>query len=352
MCQQAFTAEPLAGAAALGDVFEHALGLSAWKRFDRSRWSLRVNPSSGNLHPTEAYVICGSLPGLADHPAVYHYAADRHALELRCVFDESAWRNATGGRPDVVLVALTSIHWREAWKYGERAFRYCQHDLGHAVAAVSFAAALVGWRTSMQPGWSHPAIAAVTGAGREQDFSDAEPEDPGCLMTICGEEPFSCTADRVSQLVQAVSAGRWAGHASQLSEDHVTWSFIDEVARATGDPGRSVLPSPSLAVRRSHGEPDRDVDAQGLLLQRRSGRLRRAVHHRPGRLCWNAFRCPAWQQSAVEQPMVVAARASPSLSIASRVFRRGCMAAMLSANPARSTEIAKRLPPGVPMGIG
>jgi len=31
-------------------------------------------------------------------------------------------------------LALTSIPWREAWKYGERAFRYCQHDLGHALA--------------------------------------------------------------------------------------------------------------------------------------------------------------------------------------------------------------------------
>ena len=142
-------------AAALGDMLRHALGLSAWKRFGSSRWSLRVNPSSGNLHPTEAYVICGALPGVADQPAVYHYAADRHALELRCVFDEAAWRDAFGGRRDILLVALTSIHWREAWKYGERAFRYCQHDLGHAIAAVSIAAALVGWRAALLPAWSH-----------------------------------------------------------------------------------------------------------------------------------------------------------------------------------------------------
>ncbi len=57
-------------AAALGDVLRHALGLSAWKQFGASRWSLRVNPSSGNLHPTEAYVVCRGMPGLADTPAV------------------------------------------------------------------------------------------------------------------------------------------------------------------------------------------------------------------------------------------------------------------------------------------
>ena len=52
-------------AQAVGDVLRHSLGLSAWKQSGPSRWALRVNPSSGNLHPTEAYVICGALEGLA-----------------------------------------------------------------------------------------------------------------------------------------------------------------------------------------------------------------------------------------------------------------------------------------------
>ena len=129
-------------AAEIGDVLRHALGLSAWKQFHESRWSLRVNPSSGNLHPTEAYIVTGPVEDLSDTPAVWHYAADRHLLELRCAFDMDAWRAACGDRSDVWLVALMSIHWREAWKYGERAFRYCQHDLGHAIASVRIAAAL------------------------------------------------------------------------------------------------------------------------------------------------------------------------------------------------------------------
>jgi len=74
----------------------------------------------------------------------------------------------------------------------------------------------------------------------------------------------------VSRLVQAVSAGRWSGHASQLSEDHVTWSFIDQVARATDDPGRSGLERPRLPVRDLHAGRDSHVDARSLLLQRRS----------------------------------------------------------------------------------
>ncbi|MGH9349297.1 MAG: SagB/ThcOx family dehydrogenase [Vicinamibacterales bacterium] len=242
-----------------GDLLRHALGLSAWKQFGSSRWSLRVNPSSGNLHPTEAYVVCGSVDGLAETAAVYHYAADRHALELRCAFDERTWRSEWNGQ-DVLLIALTSIHWREAWKYGERAFRYCQHDLGHAIAAVACAAALAGWRAVLLPAWSHRAIASLTGIDRDEDFIDAEREEPGCILAV--GPPGGPPAGDGRRLVEAVRNGRWFGRASQLSEDHVQWTFIDEVARATEDPGRPDAPVSSVAP--VYG-PERRI-----ILQRRS----------------------------------------------------------------------------------
>ena len=268
-CELELAAEPLS-APALGDMLRHALGLSAWKRFGSSRWSLRVNPSSGNLHPTEAYVICGALPGFVDQPAVYHYAADRHAIELRCVFDDGVWRETFGGRQDRLLVALTSIHWREAWKYGERAFRYCEHDLGHAIAAVSVAAALIGWRAVLLPVWSHRAIAAVTGIDREKDFTDAELEEPGCIMAIVAAESADCPQNTVRQLVDGIRCGQWSGHANRLSEDHIEWSFIDEIARATEDPGRSTASTASVTDHDRRARRNRQIDARALLLQRRS----------------------------------------------------------------------------------
>jgi len=268
-CRLETAIQPI-GAAAIGDMLRHALGLSAWKQFNTSRWALRVNPSSGNLHPTEAYVVCGSLPGLAGQPAVYHYAADRHALELRCVFDEKVWRTAMEGRSDALLVALTSIHWREAWKYGERAFRYCQHDLGHAIAALSIAGGLTGWRAALLPAWPDRAIAAVTGVDREQDFIEAEREAPGCIIAMTSGEPFDPSEETMRQIVDAVSGGRWSGRASQLSEDHVDWSFIGEVARATEDPGRSNMPANRPAAHDQRERRTRPIDARALLLQRRS----------------------------------------------------------------------------------
>lgn len=278
-------------AAAIGDVLRHGLGLSAWKQRGRSRWPLRVNPSSGNLHPTEAYVAAGPMPGLGPTAAVYHYAADRHALEERSAFDSDAWRSACVDPARIWLIALTSIHWREAWKYGERAFRYCQHDLGHAVAAVRLAAALMGWRATMLADWSHREIAALTGIDRDVDYVDAEREEPGCLLAVtshtsrvvsrepglgtCDVRLMTLMARPARPLLDAVRSGRWSGRASQLSEDHVEWKFIDEIARATEEPGRSGVKAAAStqsvvqALPRGGDGPD-GVDARAVILQRRS----------------------------------------------------------------------------------
>src|SRR5207237_8680376 len=72
-------------------------------------------------------------------------------------------------------------------------------------------------------------------------------------------------------LISAVRAGTWSGLASQLSEDHVQWTFIDEIAAATRDPGHAALSSsdagdvPAVVAPRRR----RDID-RPLILQRRS----------------------------------------------------------------------------------
>jgi hypothetical protein len=50
------------------------------------------------------------------------------------------------------LVALSSVVVRETFKYGERGFRYCNHDVGHAMAAMAYAATLAGWEVHVLSG--------------------------------------------------------------------------------------------------------------------------------------------------------------------------------------------------------
>jgi SagB-type dehydrogenase family enzyme len=255
-------------------LLRYSLGLSAWKQFRESRWSLRVNPSSGNLHPTEAYIVAGAIDGLSDVPAVYHYAADRHALEERCSFAAGAWEAAAGDQ-DAWLVALTSIHWREAWKYGERAFRYCQHDLGHAIAAVAVAADLVGREVRLLPEWTSADVATLTGLDRDQDYVEAEREEPGGLLVVSRKSAVESRRSSVpgrAGLLDAVAAGQWSGRANQLSEDHVQWTFIDEIAEATRPRGFSTssVSSPAPLVPPALPAPHGPRYPAGLLLQRRS----------------------------------------------------------------------------------
>ena len=107
-------------------------------------------------------------PGLPGGAGVYHYAPLHHTLEQRA-------RWSQGAKPDAIgfYVGLTSVTWREAWKYGERAFRYCQHDVGHALAALRFAAASLGWRVQLLPEWDDAHLARLLGLDRGEDFADA-----------------------------------------------------------------------------------------------------------------------------------------------------------------------------------
>lgn len=71
---------------AISRFLELALGLSAWKKSGHSLWAVRNNPSSGNLHPTEGYIILPSLAGIDLKAGIYHYAPKEHGLELRKQF--------------------------------------------------------------------------------------------------------------------------------------------------------------------------------------------------------------------------------------------------------------------------
>jgi nitroreductase len=202
---------------------------------------------------------------------VWHYAPDRHAIERRSVIDRDAWRLADAGDgTEAFFVGLTSIHWRESWKYGERAFRYCQHDLGHAIGALGLSAALCGWRAALLPGWSHHSVAALVGVDRDEDYVDAEREEPGCLMLVTRRDEKGSRPRPL--FVDAVRQSRWFGRASQLSEEHVQWTFIDEVARATEDIGREGLEGREGQEGQEglEGLDDRGLDARAIILQRRS----------------------------------------------------------------------------------
>lgn len=230
----------------LGSFLRLCLGLTAWKEYAGSRWSLRAHPSSGNLHPTESWLITANVAGLED--GLYHYQNLHHALERR------AW--GSGSQASSVWLGFSSIHWREAWKYGERAFRYCQLDLGHVLAAVSYAAALHGWRPRLL-GMDSAAVAQCLGLDRTADFAGVESEEAEVIVAL----------DAIDDM--PANWQHWAGKPSLLDERPLyQWPVIEEVAEAT----RGTPPAADLSMTHliSQQKSNGDISASQLILQRRS----------------------------------------------------------------------------------
>ena len=252
--------------ASIAALLELSLGISAWKQAGGARWALRCNPSSGNLHPTEAYLV---IDGVEDvDTGVYHYVSRDHLLEQRCDFSEDGSQALLPA--DTFLLGLSSIHWREAWKYGERAYRYCQHDAGHAVAALRYAAAALDWQLKLLCQWGDQQTASLLGLDRSEDYVGAEVEHADLILQITAG---AVANDAVSPdgLLGRAHAGRWYGQANVLSADHgAEWPIIQSVAEACEKP-------PSLAAGPSEpfdfpGPVSSDcmLAADALFRQRRS----------------------------------------------------------------------------------
>ena len=230
-------------ASTLSRFLECSFGISAWKQAGHVRWALRANPSSGNLHPTEAYVLIDRVAGVSSLPGLHHYAVREHALELRAEWPAGRFRSLLQAfPPGAFLLGLASANWRETWKYGERSFRYCQHDVGHALGSARIAARMLGWGTLLLDGASDRTVAALLGLDRDGDFEGAEREHPGCLAVIWpDDEASSLAAPEAIALPTFIDVDArqciWHGRANRLSaSDPVQWKIIRQVEAASAKP--------------------------------------------------------------------------------------------------------------------
>jgi SagB-type dehydrogenase family enzyme len=224
----------------LGSFLALSMGLSAWKSYDGTKWALRVNPSSGNLHPTEMYLVLPPLRENKNKGGVFHYNPYHHALEQRASVEPELWsrmRNHFG--VEGFLAGLSSIFWREAWKYGERAFRYCNHDAGHAAACISFSANLQGWNVTSLNSLSDGDIEAMLGF-RKTRWRKFEREHPDLLLYVyVHKSPGTILRPIPEEITGSFESLPFGGEPNPLSGKHVDWKVIDEVASATVKPRTS-----------------------------------------------------------------------------------------------------------------
>ncbi len=250
----------------LASLLFHSFALSAWKAAGGASWALRCNPSSGNLHPTEVYLLIGNLEDFRS--GLYHYQPYDHSLELRAECLKLNWQELVEPLPaSTVLVGVASVFWRESWKYGERALRYCLLDLGHAVAALAYSAACLGWSCALLPETSPRKLARLLGLKP----TGPEAEHPHCLVAVIPSRKIPWTevagwklkevkVDEVASLIRPDPPNR-------LSPAHRLWPIIETAGEVLAAERIELKASPEREIP---SLPRRPIGARWLIRHRRS----------------------------------------------------------------------------------
>ncbi|MBF0630907.1 MAG: SagB/ThcOx family dehydrogenase [Magnetococcales bacterium] len=208
----------------LSRLFLYSFGLAAWKEYMGERWALRCHPSSGNLHPIESFLIAPS-PLFA---GVHHYLSRDHVLESR-------WRPGanhdwdTAFPPGTLLIGLSLIHRRETWKYGLRAYRYGQLNLGHAAATLSYSAAILGWQVTLRADGSDDDLAVLSGLAQSPSQDE---EHPGLWLEVNTRSHPASPGIDLARLAKLVTTGSWLGRPNSLgSSPPMPWPGVEEATR-------------------------------------------------------------------------------------------------------------------------
>src|SRR5499427_3290348 len=142
-------------------------GVLRWRQaswLPGGRMAFRAAPCTGALYHIELYLACTDIEGL---PAgLYQYCArDSGFRRLRggdwraVLIEAAAGEMATAEAPAVLL--MTSTFWRNAWKYGARAYRHTYWDGGVVLANALAAAQALQLRATVVMGFVDAAVNAL-----------------------------------------------------------------------------------------------------------------------------------------------------------------------------------------------
>lgn len=238
----------------ISQLLQFSMGIAAYKTTGADRWAVRCNASSGNLHPSESYLILPCI--LNEKPLLVHYAPKDHSLEVLCNFESSFFDDLP---QDSFIVALSSISWREVWKYGERGFRYVQLDVGHAWQSIATSAAMLGWKTA-KIDIADEKMAKILGLDQSERFF--ETELPDMFLLISPADPNqNIDLDKLYDDLPL----QYDGIANKLSPNMQGWDIIPAIEEATAT-------EPSKQQKISVGQFSKmpTQESKEIILKRRS----------------------------------------------------------------------------------
>ncbi len=119
----------------LAEILFFSAGLTRKMKLGSDFHYMRAASATGALYPIELYVLNGDIPGLS--AGVYHFNPFDFALG-RLREDDYRSQVAASSHETVssssLTIALTSLAWRNAWKYEARSYRHWFWDSGVVAA--------------------------------------------------------------------------------------------------------------------------------------------------------------------------------------------------------------------------
>ena len=242
----------------VSQLLQFSMGISAMKSDGVNEWALRCNASSGNLHPSEAYLILPPVEVINTKTTISHYAPKNHSLEILNEIDSDIWGTLPKGS---FFVALSSIVYREVWKYGERAFRYVNLDAGHALRSVQVSAKTLGWKCRYISETSDKELEKLLGFEQKERFGESE--IPDMLLLVTPDEYNEEIA--ISKLIPK----KFDSIAEVIADQYQNWQLIDDIEKATFTCKGNIYPKSSQnSIKR---EPTKE--SKNVILKRRSAQM-------------------------------------------------------------------------------
>lgn len=244
------------------------------------RHYFRAAPSAGALYPTDLYLCVRNHADMPD--GVFYYHVKDHSLfevypeglapdgdEMFKRLSAACLDDKAIGEADVALVA-TSVFWRSAWRYGERAYRRCLLDTGHVLGNFDIVAPRMGLATFAVGGFVDHEVAELIAIPEDKEgvlgvfpiieIGDFGQSEPGPSARASAEEEPRPDGDAILGIHNASAIRR------------------EEIEKATpGEVIDELMPNPKYqfaeGVKLKPGGENLNDQVEIAILRRRSTRV-------------------------------------------------------------------------------
>ncbi len=149
-------------------------GITAKKSYPGVEYYLRTNPSAGALYPNEIYFQVRNIEGFIN--GIYHLNIAKSSFDLLVKINDNEGIEPylhIDGKVDGFVFLISSVYYRSAWKYKNRAFRYCLLDAGHILGTIEASSYIYGKDLSVVYNFEKQSLNAMFGLTSKEFFTSA-----------------------------------------------------------------------------------------------------------------------------------------------------------------------------------